>query len=208
MRVRVRVDDSGGSRKSVRGWHFILGCWDHGEKTAFDAYSRQHNWYFHAFVQEIWENKVSKGVEVAGNAYWWIRHWSMVMRVRVRVDDDVKAPSNRNNGIGLRKKFTEMPFRMLIFALLSFRYFAFRSYMFGCHFFRNCLNSLKFIFAIMIFAHFFSLKKPFAIIFFAQWTPYPEKMAPVLWQIVENECTHDRGIAYIWLQAAGIRNFL
>ncbi len=42
--------NSGGSRKSVRGWHFIQGGGDHGEKVVFKAHSRQYNPYFLGFV--------------------------------------------------------------------------------------------------------------------------------------------------------------
>jgi hypothetical protein len=46
----IVLPNSGGSRKSVRGWHFIQGGGDHGEKVVFKAHSRQYNPYFLGFV--------------------------------------------------------------------------------------------------------------------------------------------------------------
>jgi hypothetical protein len=51
---------------------------------------------------------------------------------------------------------------------VKIRYFAFRKFTFRC-----CAFSLKCAFAICAFRSFFSLKKPFADMLFAQRTPYP-----------------------------------
>ncbi len=56
---------------------------DHGEKTVFEAFSRQYNPYFFIFVKEKWKYKISKGVAVAelptgGSAtvYLWYKNWT------------------------------------------------------------------------------------------------------------------------------------